>query len=179
MRHGPGHGSFLEVARDKKLRFVRVARFLPDAFLMWIAPGEHLLDGIEGRYRVVWRMAGEAGREAIPAGCRIVENRGFGNTFGHDQILPRYAGRSLMSRPVPIENNLESVRHPRLVLSIAPITGRAAHAGGATMAGVPAVSLRPRACRRDPHTPRVPRRIRGKQSIRSRVQRSSGGLLRA
>ena len=56
---------------------------------MWIASGERLVDGIEGRDRVMQRLAGEAGREAIRAGFEVVENGDLGNAFGHDQILPR------------------------------------------------------------------------------------------
>jgi len=46
-----------------------------------------------------------------------------------------------VSRTVSIENNLESVRHLRFVLSIAPIAGWAGHAGGAAVTGILAVAL--------------------------------------
>jgi hypothetical protein len=61
MRHAPANGSFLEVARDKQLRFVRIAGFLPGAFPVWIAPGEQFFDGVERRYRMVRMTAGKAG----------------------------------------------------------------------------------------------------------------------
>jgi len=66
--HAPGDGSLLEVARDQQLRFVRVARFLPNAFPVWIAPAEHVLDRVEGIDHVVRMSAGEASREAVIAG---------------------------------------------------------------------------------------------------------------
>lgn len=75
MHHAPADRSFLEVASDEQLCFVRVACFLPNAFPMRIAPGEHLVHGIEGRDRVLRMLAGEAGREAIPAGFRVAPVR--------------------------------------------------------------------------------------------------------
>ncbi len=84
MRHAPADSSFLEVARDKQLRFVRVACFLPNALPVRIAPAEHVFDGVESVERVMHVTAGEAGREAIAVGCWVVENGGFGNAFGHD-----------------------------------------------------------------------------------------------
>ena len=66
--HAPGDGSLLEVARDQQLRFVRVAGFLPNAFPVWIAPAEHVLDRVEGIDHVVRMSAGEASREAVIAG---------------------------------------------------------------------------------------------------------------
>ena len=59
MRHAPANCSFLEIARDQQLRFVRIAGFLPSAFAVWIAPGERLVHRIERRDRVMWRLAGE------------------------------------------------------------------------------------------------------------------------
>src|SRR5271155_4343622 len=37
------------------------------------------------------RAAGEAGRESVTAGCRVVVDSGFWNAFGHDRILPQPA----------------------------------------------------------------------------------------
>ena len=84
MRHPPADSSFLVVARDQQFGFVCVARLFPNPFAVWIAPGEHLVDGIERRYRVVRIPIGEASGEAIRAGCRVVENGGFGKAFGPD-----------------------------------------------------------------------------------------------
>jgi hypothetical protein len=54
-----------------------------------IAPPEDLFDGVERHDRMVWMPAWEARRETVIAGRRIAENCGFGNAFGHDQILAR------------------------------------------------------------------------------------------
>jgi hypothetical protein len=82
---------------------------------VWIAPAEHLVDGIECRYRVVRMTAGKAPGEAVIAGCRIVENCSFGNAFVHDSnFTARWeecqrcarllqAPRDTLSHPRPIE----------------------------------------------------------------------------
>ena len=46
------HGALLKVARDEQFGFIRVARFLPNAFPVRIAPAEHILDRVEGVHRV-------------------------------------------------------------------------------------------------------------------------------
>jgi hypothetical protein len=60
------------------------------------------------RYRVMRMPAGEARRESVPADCRIVENGGFGNAFGHDWILPRRILR----------------RHSETIFELAALIGR-------------------------------------------------------
>ena len=84
MRHAPTDSSRFIIARDKQLRFVGIAGFFPDALLVWIAPSEHIFDGIERRYRVVRMPSRKSRGETVIAGRRVVENGGFGNAFGHN-----------------------------------------------------------------------------------------------
>ena len=90
MRHPPSDRSLFVIAREQ-FGFVGVAGFLPNAFPVRIAPGQHVIDRVERRYRVMLGTAREARRKAVTASCRIIEDGGFWDAFGHDQILARLA----------------------------------------------------------------------------------------
>ena len=88
MRHAPPDRTFLVVARNEQRRFVGIVGLFPDVFLVWIAPAENRFDGIEAVDHVMHVTPWIAGCESVIAGCRVVEDGGFWNAFGHDQILP-------------------------------------------------------------------------------------------
>jgi len=113
--HAPADSSLLEVARDEQLAFVRVTDLLPNAFALRIAPRERLFDGVESVDQVMHVTPRKAGREAVIPGCRIVENYGFGNAFGHDRILPR---RWWINTPGRDRDRISSMRLTNMLLFV-------------------------------------------------------------
>lgn len=61
MRHAPADGSLFEIPRDEQPGFVGIARFLPNALPVWIAPAEHVFDRVESVDHVMRMTGGEAG----------------------------------------------------------------------------------------------------------------------